>query len=380
MAQQAQQAQRRPVVAAEHTQHLLRRFDEAAQRDPEAVAVRAGHSSVTYGTLADASRSLAGSLSPLVAGRPGPVAVLLEPGPDQLSAALAAMRCGKPYLPVDPDYPPGRVERILADAAPAAVFGTPSDGAPARGAVAPLPEPAAGEWGDSTRVTGDDAYVIYTSGSTGTPKGIVIRHRGIANLLDECVARRAIPPRARYSTCASPGFDAAVLETWTSLATGGELVVTPDACRWHPAGFAEWLAEERVAHAYIPAAFLPAIAEGLRGGLDLRSLRRAIVAVEPIPRGLLGEIKRALPDLTLINGYGPTEAAVCVSMYEVGEEETGPERTPIGTAIRATRLLVEPAGARTGTEDGTEAGAETEDTEAGARRPAGTAGCAANCT
>ena len=71
-------------------------------------------------------------------------------------------------------------------------------------------------------------------------------------------------------------------------------------------------------------------------------MQRAIVAVEPIPRGLLGDIKRALPGLTLINGYGPTEAAVCVSMYEVGEDETGPERTPIGTAIRNTELLVEP--------------------------------------
>ncbi|MDI5970845.1 amino acid adenylation domain-containing protein [Streptomyces sp. SL13] len=370
---------------------LLRRFDLMAGLDPSATAVRAGTSALSYQALADASRALAARLAPVLDGRPGPVAVLLEPGPGQLTAALAALRCGKPYLPIDPAYPPHRVDRILADAAPAALIAPggepPPPPAPAPSAAAPAPaapggtasggtasggtasrataaDPAsggtasratagapgaaeplrvtAGVWGDATRVTGDDAYVIYTSGSTGTPKGVVIGHRGILNLLDAFQARRALPPRSRHSTCASPGFDAAVLETWTALSTGGELLVAPDSRRWNPEGFADWLARERVAHAYIPAAFLPALADGLRHGLDLGALRRVVVAVEPIPRGLLGAIGRALPDLTLINGYGPTEASVCVTMYEVTEADDGPERTPIGTAVPGIRLLVEP--------------------------------------
>jgi len=332
---------------------LLGRFDLAAARDPEGIAVRDGdaaEATVTYGELAAVSRELAGRLAPLVSGRPGPVAVLAAPGRGQACAALAAMRCGKPYLPIDPAYPRAHVERILADAAPAALFG--GELGPAEGESGPdaegggrlpgwVPPVEPGRWGDGPEVTDRDAYVIYTSGSTGVPKGVVVQHRGIANLLDECEARRELPPRSRCSTCASPGFDAAVLEVWSALAVGGELVVAPEARRWDPESFAGWLAEARIAHAYIPAPFLPAVAHGLRSGLDLRALRRAIVAVEPIPRGLLGDIKRALPGLTLINGYGPTEAAVCVSMYEVTGDEYGPRRTPIGTAIRATDLRIE---------------------------------------
>ncbi|MCH6161257.1 non-ribosomal peptide synthetase [Streptomyces marispadix] len=354
---------------------LLSRFDDAARHDPSAVAVRSGTSAMTYGTLADASRALARRLEPLVADRPGPVAVLLEPGPGQVCAALAAMRCGKPYLPVDLSYPRQRIDSILADAAPAAVIGHEVADPGGSGAVDVGSEPGhdsritAGQWGDSARVTADDAYVIYTSGSTGSPKGIVVQHRGILNLLDECVARRELAPGSRYSTCASPGFDAAVLEAWTSLTTGGELVVTPDSRRWHPAEFARWLADERIAHSYVPAAFLPAVAQGLRDGLDLRSLRRIIVAVEPIPRGLLGEIKRALPDLTLINGYGPTEASVCVSMYEVTEDDEGPERTPIGTAIRGTELVVEPLEGNAQAESGSSEVVEPGTDEPGTDEP-----------
>jgi amino acid adenylation domain-containing protein len=313
---------------------LVRRFQQAAERHPFVVAVRNRDAALTYRELSAAAERVAERLDRVAGDRPGPVAVLLEPGPRQVTAALAALLRGTPYLPIDPAYPRDRVERILVDAAPAALV-TPGE-KPADVTVAP------GRWGAATRVTAEDAYVIYTSGSTGTPKGIVIQHRGILNLLDVYAARRPVPPGSRFSTCASPGFDAAVLETWTSLTEGGELVVAPDDRRWHPAGFAAWLAEERVAHAYIPAAFLPAVAQALRDGLDLRSLARAIVAVEPIPRGLLGDIKRALPDLTLINGYGPTEAAVCVTMYEVTPDDDGAERTPIGTAIPGIDLRVEP--------------------------------------
>ena len=80
---------------------LLRRFDAAAERDPSAVAVRSDQLAMTYGTLAAASHELTERLAPLVTDRTGPVATLLEPGPHQVSAALAAMRIGYSVAPPD---------------------------------------------------------------------------------------------------------------------------------------------------------------------------------------------------------------------------------------------------------------------------------------
>ncbi len=327
---------------------LLSRFDRTAALRPDAVAVRTDRVSVDYKTLAEASHALAGPLAALAGGRPGPVAVLREPGPGQVCAALAALRCGKPYLPVDPTYPRHRVELILGDAAPAAVVGG-TDAGPG-GAGGPLDADTlvsslsmtAGRWGDATRVTEDDAYVIYTSGSSGAPKGIVIQHHSIVNLLDDFGARRRLPAGSRHSTCASPGFDASVWETWMSLDSGGELCVMPEGQRWDATGFVDWLADQGIANAYVPAAFLPVLAQAPGLGIDLRALRRVMAGAEPIPRGLLGGIKRVLPDLMLLNAYGPTEATVCCLAYEVTAADDGPERAPIGTAIRNTDLLVEP--------------------------------------
>jgi amino acid adenylation domain-containing protein len=352
---------------------LLTRFDHAAGTNPSAVAVRTETATVTYAALAAASRELAGRLAAHT-GRQGPVAVVRPSGPGLVCAALAALRCGKPYLPVDPAYPPARVERVLADAAPAAVI----DGAgpePAADGTLTAPALAAsaritpGRWGEDTTVTPADAYVIYTSGSTGTPKGVVIGHAGVVNLLDEFWARRPLPPHSRSSTCASPGFDASVPEIWLPLTTGGELVVTPDDRRWHPEGFVRWLAERRIADAYVPAPFLPALARAARDGADLRALRRLVVAVEPIPRGLLGDIKRALPHLTVLNAYGPTEAAVCSLIHEVTEDEHGARRAPIGTPIRNTDVFLTPVESAPSEVDGTVGAAP-----AGPARPGETLG------
>ncbi len=333
---------------------LLSRFDTVAAARPAAVAVRTGHVRVSYATLAEASHLLAKRLTACARERSGPVAVLREAGPGQVCAALAAMRCGRPYLPIDPSYPRQRVERILGDAAPAVLIAG-SDAelaavgavADAQGLLASLPVER-GRWGESAPVTDRDAYVIYTSGSSGTPKGVVIGHHSIVSLLDEFATRRRLAPGSRHSACASPGFDASVWETWTSLSSGGELCVMPDGCRWDATAFVDWLADEDIAGAYVPAAFLPALAQASDLGIDLRSLRRMMVGAEPISRDVLGAVKRALPDLMLLNAYGPTEATVCCLLYEASADDSGPQRAPIGTAIRGAELVIAPAHGRPG--------------------------------
>src|ERR1700761_3579280 len=109
---------------------LVRRFDRQAGRTPRATAVRSGTDVLTYGDLARGSRDLADRLAPFTAARGGPGAVLLGPRPAQGCAALAAMRCGRPYPPVAPASPRRRVDLVLADAAPAAVVAAGPRGTP----------------------------------------------------------------------------------------------------------------------------------------------------------------------------------------------------------------------------------------------------------
>ena len=93
-----------------------RLFEEQVRRAPDALAVSWRDQGLSYAQLDGQAETLAGALR--AAGvRPGePVALRIGRTPDLVAGVLAILKTGAAYLPIDPDYPPGRVEFLLADA------------------------------------------------------------------------------------------------------------------------------------------------------------------------------------------------------------------------------------------------------------------------
>jgi len=69
-------------------------------------------------------------------------------------------------------------------------------------------------------------------------------------------------------------------------------------------------------------------------------LRRLLTGVEPISERLLMNIVRAVPELHLINGYGPTEAAVYCTRYHVTGDGDATRTTPIGTPLAGVQIYL----------------------------------------
>src|SRR5262245_42097913 len=162
---------------------------EAAAR-PDALAVVARERPLTYGMLERRANALAHRLRTLGVGTDAIVAVVAPRSAELIVAALAVLKAGGAYLPLDPTYPRERLAFMLADAEPAVVLhatglasALPSHTCPTievdamEADEADRPPPAAGE------TSAHLAYVIYTSGSTGQPKGVECTRRGLANLV-----------------------------------------------------------------------------------------------------------------------------------------------------------------------------------------------------
>src|SRR5207302_1079966 len=203
-------------------------------------AVVFGRGRLSYGERGRRSSQLAHHLRGLGVGAETVVGLCLERSLELIVGLLGILKAGGAYLPLDPQYPAGRLAFMLGDAQ-ARVLVTQAAlldrlalaNASARAAVVRLDADAAAIAAQPTRApllaleAHHPAYVIYTSGSTGTPKAVSVAHAGIPNLAAAQIERFAIGQAARVLQFASLSFDAAVSEIATVLISGAALIVAP---------------------------------------------------------------------------------------------------------------------------------------------------------
>ena len=86
-----------------------------AEAAPDALAV-VGDKPLTYGELNAHANQLAHRLGSLGARSEVPVALFLERSSELAVAALAVLKAGGTYVPLDPRHPKERLEMVLDDA------------------------------------------------------------------------------------------------------------------------------------------------------------------------------------------------------------------------------------------------------------------------
>ncbi|HEY6925816.1 MAG TPA: amino acid adenylation domain-containing protein, partial [Steroidobacteraceae bacterium] len=279
-------------------------------------------------------------------------AVCIERSPEMIIALCAVLKAGAAYLPLDPNYPSERLGYMLADAAPAVIITQLNLTAkipPSSVALIDIDEGLENSACDTpaddtcmTEVCGNQlAYVIYTSGSAGRPKGTAMPHRSMVNLLNW--HRSAIPtrPGQRVLQFAALSFDVAFQEIFSTLCSGGTLVLIDEWARRDPRALLEHLITHNVERLFVPPLMLQSLAECTLRTTVPETLREIITAGEPqrITAQIAAFIKR-LPGCTLHNHYGPTESHVVTAGTLSGDPDRWPALPSIGRPISNTAIHV----------------------------------------
>ena len=320
-----------PAIAS--TTNVVETIYEVAQRQPGAVAVSSGTTELTYGDLVARAERAAAAMRSRGIGRGDRVALVMSRSPDFFVAMLGALISGACYVPIDPEYPPGRIRELLARGR--AAIAVVDHGADMVNAVdiGSLEATVAPPVGFSPQPQ-DIAYVIFTSGSTGHPKGVAVTHE---NLAASTAARVAFygDVAPRYLLASSFGFDSSVAGIYWTLTTGGELVV-PTAAQQHDGDdMADLIREQQVSHLLMVPSLYEAILR--RRPEALAAIRTAIVAGEACTTSLVGSPHhRTVPNAELFTEYGPTEATVWATVHRcVVTEDPVPIGRPIPGAVVA---------------------------------------------
>ena len=316
---------------------------ERAAAAPGAVAAVCGGAELSYGELDRRAALLAWYLRSRGVGHQDVVAVAVERGLDVLVALLGVLKAGAAFVVLDLAHPARRLEFILADTRAAAVVTS-------SGQLGSLPAPdgwaavcldrdwdaiagsaGAGELAELASA-GSAAYVLYTSGSTGKPKGVVVEHRALMMYTAAFSAMVETGPGARLLQYPSLFFDLSLAEVFTTLTSGGMLVLVPQEVLLAPKDLAALIRRERVTYLGAPPSMMTLLEPG-----PYPELRFVLVGGEAFPGDLVNQWNQ--PGRRFINSYGPTETVVTCTGY-VCEHITWRSSPPIGSPLPHRRLYV----------------------------------------
>jgi o-succinylbenzoate---CoA ligase len=332
-----------PAAAPELMPNAVRRHAFAR---PDAVAVHAPDTILTFGELAARAEATAAGLAArdigpgeraAFVGRPTAAAIALLVGIGRAGAAAVPIgtRLAAPEITVtleetDPGLlVVGRQPASTADAAAGALIplAAMSELAVKDGATLP-PSEALSPW--------DAAVVVMTSGTTGRAKGAVLTHGAMAASAAAWTA--ALPPATGWLLCLDLGHVAGLGVAWRALTAGVPLFITDG---FRPADVLECLSQpDGPSHISLVPVQLARLLDEAAGATVPLGVRAVLLGGAPIPPSL---VERALANgWPVVPTYGLTEAASGVTALSTAEAAEAPATA--GRPLPGVEVRIDAAG------------------------------------
>lgn len=318
-------------------------IEENANESPNQPALIYDKNEITYQELNDEANKLANYLANeagVVSG--DSVAVLSDKSSDWYISIFAIFKIGAVYIPIDFQYPADRVKHIiditkpkiilfntnyfalLADFVEIPMFSLNLQRASLKSATGFV----------STNIDPEQAaYIIFTSGSTGEPKGVVIKHRGLSNMIISQHEYFDTGVQDRVLQFASAGFDVSIYEVLLAFTSGAALVPIDRETMNDTEKYFKFLERFKISIAAIPPTFLNIL------NVDrLPNLKAIYTGGEQTHTQVIDKI--VAKDIKFINQYGLTETTCTSLIYEFSKDSEISNGIPIGKPIPGVSVFI----------------------------------------
>ncbi|QXV63888.1 amino acid adenylation domain-containing protein [Mucilaginibacter sp. 21P] len=320
--------------------NLAELFELQVCMTPDNIAARDFENSLTYVELNEQANALAYNLINKQGVAVGDtVALLQDRSFNYIISALAVLKAGAAFVPVDINYPVEKISALLDDLKPKTILSLSVYANTVSGYdIVYVDEiEKATALGNPVRKINIEslAYIIYTSGSTGIPKGVAVPHSSFTNYI-KWANQYYFNNERGYSFAfnTSVSFDLTITSLFTTLLRGDTIVVYDG----------EMDVNDTLQAIFNPGSGVDAVKLtpshiSVLQNLDLPHTDVSIVIVG----GEAFHVEQALqlqmlnPEIRIFNEYGPTETTVGCTVKEVTNTN---ERITIGTPIANTDIYI----------------------------------------
>lgn len=325
--------------------NLFDTFNTSANAHPENTALVIEEKEYSYLELKDIISRISFVLSKFTFQN---VAIFSSRSLSAYSGILATLQTGKTYIPLNPKFPEIRnqliirlaqtkilivdkscitqLEKIADDVDPETVILTPeiqaeeiSEVISNRFSVFSKENFSEKSFFVKEKGKEDHAYIMFTSGTTGIPKGVPVSHGNVFSYIKYQSQRYAVRPDDRFSQTFDITFDLSVHDMFLAWNGAASLYVIPERILMAPSKF---IRENRLTMWFS----VPSLAQFMAKFRMLKPevfphLRYSLFCGEPLPKVIAATWQKAAPGSILENIYGPTEATIGITHYQLPKDE-----------------------------------------------------------
>lgn len=323
-------------------------IEEQCARSPDRPAYICDAEVLTYAQANGKANSLALDLHRMGVAKGDFIPLVLHQSLDLAISALALMKLGAVFVPMDTTWPAARIQRIVEELSPRVILAD-ENYRPSGNVRFPihrvdsmrLPVSATGHRNPVSKE--DTIYGYYTSGSTGVPKCAVNIHQGIVNRFLYMTKRYKADGSDVILQNSKPAFDAWVWQVFWPLTNGARIILPHSAKVFDLLRTMELIDRHQVTMTdFVPSVFNVMVdyitQTNPEARRQLQSLRQILIGGEELNPAAVYKFKKILPHVGLTNTYGPTETSIGTIFFEIGSEPY--TRLPIGRPIDNVSALL----------------------------------------
>lgn len=338
-----------------YTFNLQIKFAEVVQKYPSRIALRyPDKTEITYQELDVLSNKLSGFLILNNFVKGDVVAIFNEKSPLAYVLMLACIKNGIVYTNLDVTSPWSRVDKIIKNCKPVAVFYDKDVkqiflelavqyphiqqfhlGSARLNEESLLHQQKLSGLNQDSSIHGNDPlYIMFTSGSTGFPKGAVMSHNNVLNFIDWGKETFSVTEEDIFTNANPIYFDNSVFDFYVSIFNGATLVPLSHDLVKQPQALVKAInASNCTIWFSVPSLLVYLLTTKALTENDFKTVRRISFGGEGFPKNKLKNLFDLFGHrMDLFNVYGPTECTCICSSYKITKDdfENMNELAPLG--------------------------------------------------